>query len=342
MSEELNSESSGETKKHHLEWVLWETPKRFIASPISKKSGIQQRIMLTMMNNGCLKLTVTSDPFAALKASIKLASFTDTEIESVLLSNVMHDLTFVRKFIVERLVEKGYSHQLQGHFKHTPVSVVLSVLKELYPEMELPLYEGQKIMEGFTMNKETAVTKANESFKIGDCEIRRDAEGRYCLNDLHKAAGGASKHQPSFFMRRKEAAELLTELGASANSQTPTTTINDGHNNGTYVCKELVYAYAMWISPSFSLKVIRAYDDLMTGKYQQIEHHQPKTISWDKESFSELKDRSWKIAIEKSAKLVAIAGEDMRDYIQALLPALQKSAEAQLTSQSRCDGGNYA
>lgn len=113
----------------------------------------------------------------------------------------------------------------------------------------------------------------NNTLSIADTLIRQDDDGRYCLNDLHKAAGGAKKHQPSNFMRLDSTSDLMQEIkeGILRNEDSPlnggnlpVVTINDGIRNGTYVCKELVYAYAMWISPVFSLKVIRAYDALVT------------------------------------------------------------------------------
>lgn len=98
------------------------------------------------------------------------------------------------------------------------------------------------------------------SLTIVETTIRQDAEGRYSLNDLHRAAGGAQKHQPRYFLANSQAKELISELVSESDSGNPLSVQRGGKGQGTYVCKELVYAYAMWISPAFMLKVIRAYD----------------------------------------------------------------------------------
>ncbi|MBU2285749.1 MAG: KilA-N domain-containing protein, partial [Gammaproteobacteria bacterium] len=60
-------------------------------------------------------------------------------------------------------------------------------------------------------------------------------------------------------------AELIAELSNSRNSGIKPVAAERGRYEGTFVCKELVYAYAMWVSASFHLKVIRAYDSLVTA-----------------------------------------------------------------------------
>ncbi|MBS1141566.1 MAG: hypothetical protein H6R13_3019 [Proteobacteria bacterium] len=46
----------------------------------------------------------------------------------------------------------------------------------------------------------------------GTFTIKQDAQGRYCLNDLHKASGGNKKHAPNEFLRLDGTKELVAEL----------------------------------------------------------------------------------------------------------------------------------
>ncbi len=108
----------------------------------------------------------------------------------------------------------------------------------------------------------TALTVINTSIRLHD--------GLYSLNDLHKAAGHEKKHQPALFLRTDQTKALIEEIECSTDMQiTPIKTIRgnraDGTPQGTYACKELVYAYAMWISAKFHLEVIRAFDAMVTG-----------------------------------------------------------------------------
>ena len=105
---------------------------------------------------------------------------------------------------------------------------------------------------------------------IGNIEIQQDEAGRYSLNDLHRASGGEKRHQPSNWLAIQQVQEFIKELENEILTQENLTPgipgvknpINQqqGRYGGTFVVKELVYSYAMWVSPKFQLKVIRVFD----------------------------------------------------------------------------------
>jgi hypothetical protein len=95
---------------------------------------------------------------------------------------------------------------------------------------------------------------------IGDTLIRQDTQGRYCLNDLHKASGGENKNRPSLWLENKQTQALIDEISIAG-----IPAIESKQGTGTYVAKPLVYSYAMWISPTFNLKVINAYDAMASA-----------------------------------------------------------------------------
>jgi hypothetical protein len=110
-------------------------------------------------------------------------------------------------------------------------------------------------------------------------DIRQDATGRYCLNDLHKAAGHLNKHRPSLWLANKRTKALIAELTAripASNScsswqeflPAPVATEATG-NHSTYVVKPLVYAYAAWVSPAFDLLVCEVFDAVISAHVEQ-------------------------------------------------------------------------
>jgi len=98
-----------------------------------------------------------------------------------------------------------------------------------------------------------------QSLTVGSITIHQQ-DGFYSLNDLHRASGGQAKHQPALFIRREETKALIQEL-SSTDSQSLKIVLGKGKTQGTYVCRELVIAYAAWISSAFHLKVLRIFLD---------------------------------------------------------------------------------
>ena len=82
----------------------------------------------------------------------------------------------------------------------------------------------------------------------------RQFQGLYSINDLHSASGGEQRHKPANWLANKQTVDFISEIEIAG-----IPAILKKQGLGTFVCKELVIHYGMWISPSFSLQVIRTF-----------------------------------------------------------------------------------
>ena len=107
------------------------------------------------------------------------------------------------------------------------------------------------------------------SIQIGETIIHKSEKGLYSGNDLWKASGKRSAKRPEKWLKLESAKELVDACRnlVTEQNQLVIEVIQGGKPvlQGTFVCKDLAYAYAMWLSPQFYLLVIRTFDAVINS-----------------------------------------------------------------------------
>lgn len=108
----------------------------------------------------------------------------------------------------------------------------------------------------------TAIAKASQPVTIASTAIRKDAHGRYSLNDLHKAAvankQATENHAPAQFLRNDGVKAFIAALDArqgDVQNRTSVHSVKGGKSQGTYAVELVAIRYAAWISPDFEVDV---------------------------------------------------------------------------------------
>lgn len=143
----------------------------------------------------------------------------------------------------------------------------------------------------------------------------RTLDGFYSLNDLHKAAGTEKRHEPNRFIRIEKTKELIEEIERCPEMGIGAKAIRGGENQGTWVCKELVYAYAMWVSPKFNLEVIRAFDQAQPPEPESVQQTLPAPIQ-DDEKLKLINDIAQSLGIEES--IVVVPAADIMNMVETI------------------------
>ena len=166
---------------------------------------------------------------------------------------------------------------------------------------------------------------------VSGASVSQDAAGRYNLNQLHRASGGEKRHQPSDWLRTDGAKQLISALETDPGIPgSPVSVVRGGKAQGSFVCRELVLAYATWVSPAFHLAVLRAYDALtapthvvpqslpealrlaadLAEKNAQLEQ-QRDALAIDASAFKRIADADGLCCISEAAKALQMGPQEL-------------------------------
>lgn len=327
-----------------LGWIAWDTPDRIAAHP-DIKDGVGSDLacfLFITFDNGSARISSTSRPQAMLSDSIDMSAGWGARINGVLVSNRLPGVTRSCDRLCKQLQSAGYRSLGKRIFEGITMKMILRTLRHSYPDMNQPVppqsvapesnISGVPEMRGDITRAHDGAVPSVLGLTIVGTDIRQDNLGRFCLNDLHKAAGGINAHRPSLWVENKQSQELIEEIlkaGIPA-----LTSIKGGRQPGTYVCKELVYAYAMWVSPKFHLAVIRAFDAKMT-------HHlvEPRA---DPEIEHAIDERAWRIASAERDRLLSLLGREADEDTWKIAIRIKRRLQDELITLARSFGYAYS
>lgn len=102
---------------------------------------------------------------------------------------------------------------------------------------------------------------------VFDTKIKQDENGRYSLNDLHKAAmakGHATiSHRPAGYLRNANVKAFIDELDLEARNCASVKSIKGGKNQGTYATELVALRYAGWISAKVEVEVYKTFQKVL-------------------------------------------------------------------------------
>ncbi len=177
-----------------------------------------------------------------------------------------------------------------------------------------------------------------QALVVMNTTIRQDHEGRYCVNDLHRAAGNDKKHQPSNWTNLIGTHALIQSYERDRRSQNlpDVEAIVSRQGLGTFVVKELAYDYARWVSSDFYLRLIQSYDRLQTEKNQAAAGFQALPNFNDPVQAA----RAWADEVEKVGALARLAAAQQQ-HIEEVSPAVEFHA-AVAKSEDSLSIGEFA
>lgn len=164
---------------------------------------------------------------------------------------------------------------------------------------------------------------------VNGVSVRVDADGRYCLNDLHAAAmanGQATESQrPSVFIRSANVKAFVKALKSALELNQPLKVIKGGDAPGIWGVELLAIRYAAWLSPKFEIRVYNTFRDaVLHGLSSMMRLNKlDLVIESETKEVSQCAKRMNRWGVGGRKQLLKLARERILAEIQPLLPGVE-------------------